>query len=63
MGDCFALVVAEISGRFVMAGDGRDGLNAGIDRANQGKLAVQNVMCGILRADADQVVVSGELFL
>ena len=46
-----------------MAGDGRDGLDAGIDAANQGQFPAQNMLRGILRTDADQVVVSGEFFL
>src|SRR5208282_3573439 len=50
-----ALVGAEAVGRLVTAGNRFDGINPGIDGANQGKLLGQYLPCRKLRTHADEV--------
>ena len=63
VGQGFALVGAEARGRVVTVNDGRDGLDAGVDRANEEELFGENVPRGELGADADQFGAIGQLFL
>jgi YD repeat-containing protein len=55
--------MTEVGGRLVAPGDGGNGLDAGIDRTNQVQFPVQNVLRGIFRPNAHQVVIIGEFFL
>jgi len=63
MRQCLALVRTEARRRFVTVGDRCDGLDAGVDRANQEQLFGENVSRRELGADANQFGAFGQSFL
>src|SRR5207302_362428 len=62
-GESLALVRTEAGRRLVTANDRDDGLDGGVDRANQIELSAENVAGGKLRADPDEAVIIGQLRL